>query len=81
MVFMERIHLVIGNWTMAGVWVPYWTCISEAGFDIPAVLFLADPTLGWPMVDANSVPIVKKSCSAKKNEKEMLCMWSTCHCP
>ena len=37
-----RIHLVNGNWTMAGVWVPYWTCISEAGFDIPAVLFLAD---------------------------------------
>ena len=24
-----------GNWTMAGVWVPYWTRISEAGFDVP----------------------------------------------
>ena len=34
-----------GNWTMAGVWVPYWACISEAGFDAPAVLFLADLTL------------------------------------
>ena len=34
-----------GNWTMAGVWVPFWTRISEAGFDVPAVLFLADLTL------------------------------------
>ena len=32
-----------------------------------------DPTLAWPMVAANSVPIVKESCSAEKNEKEMLC--------
>ena len=30
---------------MAEVWVPYWTRISEAGFDIPAVSILAQATL------------------------------------
>ena len=49
---------------------PYWTRISEAGFDIPAVLFLVDPILAWPMVDANSVPFVKRVVQLRKTRKK-----------
>ena len=30
---------------MAGERVPFWTRLSEVGFDVPVVLILADPTL------------------------------------
>ncbi len=74
---MGRFDLMNGNWTMAGVRVPYWTRISEAGFDVPAVLLLADLTLsklqslwlvawhGMPVL----FPIVKKELFSKEKRE------------